>query len=181
MQSNGLNISLHAQSTTTYPVPLVYGRQADPMMVYWNSYYYLYVDDRLGYDRMRKSKCLAGLASAESEVVYAGSRGVDASVSCAYIFEWSSHWYQYCGDSTGPLVLERSTSDPMSTYTLAGRLDLAGKVKRVDELLPKVFARARGMHPVQPLTSRVWVGDSTHPESESATTKIQLTGSDSWQ
>ena len=49
------------------------------------------------------------------------------------------------------------------------------------QLLPKVFAWALGMHPMQPLTSRVWVGDSTHPESESATTKIQLTGSDSWQ
>jgi hypothetical protein len=56
--------------------------------------------------------------------------------------------------------------------------DVAAKVKRVDELLPKAFAWARAMHPVQPLTSGVWVGDWSHPASESATTKIQLAESD---
>ena len=56
--------------------------------------------------------------------------------------------------------------------------DVAAKVKRVDELLPKAFAWARAMHPVQPLTSGVWVGDWSHLASESATTKIQLAESD---
>jgi hypothetical protein len=56
--------------------------------------------------------------------------------------------------------------------------DVAAKVTRVDELLPKAFAWARSMHPVQPLTSGVWTGDWMHPEAESATTKIQLAESD---
>ena len=56
--------------------------------------------------------------------------------------------------------------------------DGAAKVRRVDELLPKVFAWARAEHPSQPLTSGVWTGDWVHPESESATTKIQLRESD---
>jgi len=56
--------------------------------------------------------------------------------------------------------------------------DVAEKVKRVNNLLPKVFAWARAMHPTQPLTSGVWQGDWTHPEQESETTKIQLAESD---
>lgn len=56
--------------------------------------------------------------------------------------------------------------------------DEAGKVKRVDELLPQAFAWARAMHPTQPLTSGVWSGDWSHPDRESATTKIQLAESD---
>lgn len=56
--------------------------------------------------------------------------------------------------------------------------DVAAKVTRVDELLPKAFAWARSMHPVQPLTSGVWTGDWMHPKAESATTKIQLAESD---
>ena len=56
--------------------------------------------------------------------------------------------------------------------------DLAAKVRRVDELLPKVFAWVRAMQPMQPLTSGVWTGDWIHPEAESATTKIQLAESD---
>jgi hypothetical protein len=56
--------------------------------------------------------------------------------------------------------------------------DLAAKVERVDELLPKAFAWARAMHPTQPLTSGVWTGDWTHADLESATTKIQLADSD---
>ncbi len=56
--------------------------------------------------------------------------------------------------------------------------DEAGKVKRVDELLPKAFAWAREMDPVQPLTSGVWTGDWSHADRESATTKIQLAESD---
>ena len=56
--------------------------------------------------------------------------------------------------------------------------DVPMKVKRVDELLPKVFAWARSAHATQPLTSGVWTGDWSHPEKESATTKIQLAESD---
>ncbi len=56
--------------------------------------------------------------------------------------------------------------------------DVAAKVARVDELLPKAFAWARSVHPVQPLTSGVWDGNWSDPSQESATTKIQLRESD---
>lgn len=56
--------------------------------------------------------------------------------------------------------------------------DEAAKVNRVAELLPKVFAWARAANPRQPLSSGVWTGDWTHPDKESAVTKIQLTESD---
>ena len=56
--------------------------------------------------------------------------------------------------------------------------DEAAKVRRVDELLPKAFAWARSVHPTQPLTSGVWVGNWSDPAKESATTRIQLTESD---
>jgi len=58
------------------------------------------------------------------------------------------------------------------------REDVPAKVKRVDELLPRVFAWARAMHPQQPLTSGVWTGDWSNPARESETTKIQLAESD---
>ena len=56
--------------------------------------------------------------------------------------------------------------------------DEAGKVARVDELLPKAFAWARAAHPSQPLTSGVWRGNWSDPAKESQTTKIQLAESD---
>ncbi len=56
--------------------------------------------------------------------------------------------------------------------------DVAAKVKRVDELLPKVFEWARAAHPTQPLTSGVWRGNWVDPDKESETTKIQLAESD---
>jgi hypothetical protein len=56
--------------------------------------------------------------------------------------------------------------------------DVAAKVKRVDELLPKAFAWARAVHPTQPLTSGVWRGNWVDPDKESETTKIQLAESD---
>ena len=56
--------------------------------------------------------------------------------------------------------------------------DAEAKVQRVDELLPKVFAWAREMHPTQPLTSGVWKGDWSHADQESPTSKIQLSESD---
>jgi hypothetical protein len=54
----------------------------------------------------------------------------------------------------------------------------AAKAKRVDELLPQVFAWARSVHPTQPLTSGVWQGIWDDPAKESATVKIQLAESD---
>jgi len=57
--------------------------------------------------------------------------------------------------------------------------DVAAKVQRVDELLPKAFAWARSVHPTQPLTSGVWTnGDWSEPALEIETTKIQLSESD---
>ena len=56
--------------------------------------------------------------------------------------------------------------------------DLPAKVKRVDELLPQVFAWARSAHPTQPLTSGVWTGDWSDSAKESETTRIQLRESD---
>ena len=56
--------------------------------------------------------------------------------------------------------------------------DLPAKVKRVDELLPQVFAWARSVHPTQPLTSGVWTGDWSDFAKESETTRIQLRESD---
>jgi hypothetical protein len=56
--------------------------------------------------------------------------------------------------------------------------DVAAKVQRVDELLPKAFAWARSAHPTQPLTSGVWIGNWSEPALESETTKIQLSESD---
>ena len=56
--------------------------------------------------------------------------------------------------------------------------DLPAKVKRMDELLPKAFAWARSVHPIQPLTSGVWQGNWDDPAKESATVNIQLAESD---
>lgn len=56
--------------------------------------------------------------------------------------------------------------------------DVPAKVARMDQLLPRVFAWARSQHPVQPLTSGVWVGNWSDPGKESETTRIQLRESD---
>jgi hypothetical protein len=56
--------------------------------------------------------------------------------------------------------------------------DVAAKVQRVNELLPQIFAWARSVHPVQPLTSGVWAGNWDDPAKESETTKTQLRESD---
>jgi hypothetical protein len=56
--------------------------------------------------------------------------------------------------------------------------DVAAKVKRVNQLLPQVFEWARAVHPEQPLTSGVWIGNWDDPTRESVTTKIQLAESD---
>jgi hypothetical protein len=56
--------------------------------------------------------------------------------------------------------------------------DVPAKIKRINQLLPQVFAWARSVHPVQPLTSGVWDGNWSDPAKESETTKIQLAESD---
>jgi cellulase (glycosyl hydrolase family 5) len=60
-----------------------------------------------------------------------------------------------------------------------GRDEPAGKVERVTALLPKVFAWARAVHPVQPLTSGVWsVEDNIDGRNLSEIRRIQLRESD---
>ena len=56
--------------------------------------------------------------------------------------------------------------------------DVAAKMRRVNELLPKAFEWARSAHPRQPLTSGVWEGNWSDPAKESETVKIQLAESD---
>ena len=56
--------------------------------------------------------------------------------------------------------------------------NVPAKVRRVEQLLPKVFVWARSASPSQPLTSGVWTGDWTDPAKESVTTKVQLAESD---
>ena len=56
--------------------------------------------------------------------------------------------------------------------------DPVAKVRRVNELLPRVFEWARSVHPTQPLTSGVWHDNWHDPAQENPTTKIQLAESD---
>ena len=56
--------------------------------------------------------------------------------------------------------------------------DGPAKVRRVNELLPRVFEWARSAHPTQPLTSGVWHDNWSDPAKENETTKIQLAESD---
>ncbi len=57
-------------------------------------------------------------------------------------------------------------------------MEPAGKVARVAELLPQVFAWARSANPTQPLTSGLWQGDWTSPATMNAVARIQATESD---
>ena len=57
-------------------------------------------------------------------------------------------------------------------------IEPANKKDLVLALLPKVFAWARAMEPLQPVTSGVWKGDWSSPEKLSAIEKIQLEQSD---
>src|SRR6266516_2152310 len=45
-----------------------------------------------------------------------------------------------------------------------GKVELKNKGERVLDLLPKVFAWARSVHPSQPLTSGLWEGDWSSPD-----------------
>ncbi|MDP9413774.1 MAG: 1,4-beta-xylanase [Pseudomonadota bacterium] len=59
-------------------------------------------------------------------------------------------------------------------------LQLPDEKRRIEELLPKVFAWARSRRPVQPLTSGVWIGPDWSPGSPQLTPiqRIQLAESD---
>lgn len=69
-------------------------------------------------------------------------------------------------------------NEPNNTNGNRFHEDGEAKVRRVNELLPQVFAWARAENPTQPLTSGVWTGDWSHPAQESETVKIQLAQSD---
>jgi hypothetical protein len=56
--------------------------------------------------------------------------------------------------------------------------ELKNKVQLVTALLPRVFAWAREDHPIQPLTSGIWQGDWSTPESLSPASQIQIRESD---
>jgi hypothetical protein len=69
-------------------------------------------------------------------------------------------------------------NEPDNTNDGRFREDPVAKVRRVNELLPRVFEWARAAHPTQPLTSGVWKDNWSDPTQESETTKIQLAESD---
>jgi hypothetical protein len=69
-------------------------------------------------------------------------------------------------------------NEPDNSNDDYAKTEAPNKVALVDALLPKVFAWARAENPTQPLTSGVFQGDWSHPDRESATTKIQLAESD---
>jgi hypothetical protein len=66
-----------------------------------------------------------------------------------------------------------NTSD--SSY---GKAESKNKVAYVLQLLPQVFAWARSVHPIQPLTSGVWRGESLPFDQLSPMNRIQLEESD---
>ncbi|MFZ0747683.1 MAG: 1,4-beta-xylanase [Terracidiphilus sp.] len=59
-----------------------------------------------------------------------------------------------------------------------GKEELPNKVEIVLQLLPQVFAWARAEHPTQPLTSGIWHGDWSTPETLPPMARIQITESD---
>jgi hypothetical protein len=65
--------------------------------------------------------------------------------------------------------------NPADAYRSVERPD---KTARVAELLPQVFRWARGIDPVQPLTSAVWQGPWADHAARSEITAIQLDHSD---
>jgi hypothetical protein len=65
--------------------------------------------------------------------------------------------------------------NPASVYRSVERTD---KVALVADLLPQVFAWARAVDPVQPLTSAVWQGSWANPGQRSQIASIQLDNSD---
>jgi hypothetical protein len=59
-----------------------------------------------------------------------------------------------------------------------GKSEPRDKAEIVLKLLPQVFAWARSMHPIQPLTSGVWRGDWTKLETMPAMARVQIEQSD---
>ncbi len=57
-------------------------------------------------------------------------------------------------------------------------MEPAGKVARIEQLLPQVFAWARSVDPSQPLTSGVWQGDWSSLATMSPMARIQISESD---
>lgn len=57
---------------------------------------------------------------------------------------------------------------------------LTPELRRIEELLPQIFAWARSRHPIQPLTSGVWNGDDWSPRAagQNKIQRIQLSQSD---
>ena len=58
------------------------------------------------------------------------------------------------------------------------KVELPNKADYINKLLPQVFAWAREVHPIQPLTSGVWRGDYSSVDKAIPTAKIQLEQSD---
>ena len=59
-----------------------------------------------------------------------------------------------------------------------GKAELSGKPDVVANLLPQVFAWARAMHPSQPLTSGLWIGDWSSLDKMPPMARIQIEQSD---
>jgi GH43 family beta-xylosidase len=183
----GLQTTARAQATTNFRVPLVYGYQADPMMFTWNGSYYLYVNEQLQYNRLRRTHSLAGIASAADEIISSGVVGVGTATSCGYMLHWNSLWYQYCADGRGSLVLVSSADDPMSTYTLAGYIDGPSGFTGYSEW-PIVVGSQIYMLFTNDATSTtlhsIWAAKFSNPYTRTGTWNIIATpnsGSGSWE
>jgi hypothetical protein len=72
-------------------------------------------------------------------------------------------------------VWNEPDNDNASSY---GKEELPNKLELIRALLPQVFAWARSVHPIQPLTSGVWTGDWSSLEKMSPIGQIQIQQSD---
>jgi hypothetical protein len=80
--------------------------------------------------------------------------------------------------ATDPRILAWDLWNEPDNANAGSHRDPPDKVARVLVLLPRVFAWARSVHPVQPLTSGVWQGDWSSPAALSPMARIQLDNSD---
>jgi hypothetical protein len=70
-------------------------------------------------------------------------------------------------------------NEPDNSNAIAyGSVEAKDKTALVEKLLPKVFAWARDVHPVQPLTSGVWTGDWSSLDLMTPLARIQVEQSD---
>ncbi|MDR3664124.1 MAG: cellulase family glycosylhydrolase [Mycobacterium sp.] len=69
-------------------------------------------------------------------------------------------------------------NEPDNPAKVYSKVERGDKVQLVADLLPQVFAWARAVDPVQPLTSGVWQGRWANPAQRSAIAAIQLDNSD---